>query len=71
MEKAHQLTSRQKQILELKANGFLNKQICAQLDLTEPTIHEHLKRACKTLKAKNTAHAIALAVMQDLITITD
>src|ERR671939_979887 len=54
------LTSRQREILELVAQGLSNAQIANRLHLSEFTIKQHLRHAYKTLKVKNRTDAARL-----------
>src|SRR5919202_999790 len=51
------LTSRQREILGLVAQGLSNAQIANRLHLSENTIKQHLRHAYKTLKVKNRTEA--------------
>src|SRR5919199_1641462 len=54
------LTSRQREILGLVAQGLSNAQIADRLHLSEFTIKQHLRHAYKTLKVKNRTEAARL-----------
>ena len=54
------LTSRQREILGLVAQGLSNAQIANRLHLSEFTIKQHLRHAYKTLKVKNRTEAAKL-----------
>jgi DNA-binding NarL/FixJ family response regulator len=54
------LTSRQRQILELVVEGLTNAQIAQQLFLSESTIKQHLRATYKTLKVRNRTEAARL-----------
>jgi DNA-binding NarL/FixJ family response regulator len=54
------LTSRQREILELVAQGLSNAEIANRLHLSENTIKQHLRHAYKTLKVKNRTEATRL-----------
>ena len=54
------LTSRQREILELVAQGLSNAEIANWLHLSEFTIKQHLRHAYKTLKVKNRTEAARL-----------
>ncbi|MBI9066088.1 MAG: helix-turn-helix transcriptional regulator [Salinivirgaceae bacterium] len=62
------LTQREKQILELISNGYVAKQAAEKLCLSTNTIETVKKNICQKLKAKNTPHAIKIALKSgDLI----
>ena len=56
------LSFRQGQVLKLVANGLLNKQIAAELDLAEKTVKMHRAILMKRLDLHTTADLIRLAV---------
>ena len=56
------LSPRQGQVLKLVANGLLNKQIAAQLNLAEKTVKMHRAILIKRLDLHTTADLIRLAV---------
>ncbi|TPG42547.1 PAS domain-containing protein [Sphingomonas koreensis] len=56
------LSRRQGQVLKLVANGLLNKQIAAELDLAEKTVKMHRAILMKRLGLHTTADLIRLAV---------
>ncbi len=56
-----------KEVLTLKANGLSSKQVSSSLGLHRRTIEWHLSNACNELGAKNTIHAVALALKNGLI----
>ncbi|HWR32083.1 MAG TPA: response regulator transcription factor [Chitinophagaceae bacterium] len=61
------LTSREKEILELIAQGYTNPQIAEKIFLSSFTIDSHRKNLLAKLNVKNTASLIRLAVEQKLI----
>jgi len=56
------LSPRQGQVLKLVANGLLNKQIAAELDLAEKTVKMHRAILMNRLGLHTTADLIRLAV---------
>ena len=54
------LTSRQREILALVAEGLTNAQIAQRLHLSEFTIKQHLRHAYKLLKVRNRTEAARL-----------
>ena len=56
-----------REVLLLKANGMLSKQIAFKLAVHRRTVEWHIKSACKELKANNSTHAVALAMRDGLI----
>jgi DNA-binding NarL/FixJ family response regulator len=61
------LTHRQREILQLLANGESITVAARQLDLSEETVKTHTKNALARLGARNRTHAVAIAVRECLI----
>ena len=61
------LTPREKEILELIAEGFTNPQIAEKIFLSQFTVDSHRKNLLAKLNVKNTASLIRLAVERKLI----
>lgn len=61
------LTRRQREILQLLANGESTTVAARELDLGEETIKTHTKNALARLGAKNRTHAVAIAIRECLI----
>jgi len=61
------LTKRQREILQLLANGESTTVAARELDLSEETIKTHTKHALARLGARNRTHAVAIAVRECLI----
>jgi DNA-binding NarL/FixJ family response regulator len=61
------LTRREKEILELIAEGYTNPQIAEKIFLSPFTVDTHRKNLLAKLNVKNTASLIRLAVEQKLI----
>jgi DNA-binding NarL/FixJ family response regulator len=61
------LTRRQRQILQLLANGESTTVAARELDLSEETVKTHTKHTLARLGAKNRTHAVAIAVRECLI----
>ena len=55
------------QILESVADGKSNKEIAAALSIAEDTVKTHLRRLFEKLGAADRAHAVAIALRQNLI----
>jgi DNA-binding NarL/FixJ family response regulator len=62
-----ELSSREKEILELIAEGYTNPQIAGKLFLSPFTVDSHRKNLLAKLNVKNTATLIKLAVEHKLI----
>lgn len=61
------LTKRQREILQLLANGESTTVAARELGLSEETIKTHTKNALARLEAKNRTHAVAIALRESLI----
>ena len=61
------LTKREKEVLELIADGMTNQEIAARLFLNSTTIDSHRKNMLTKFNAKNTAVLIKFAVSNKLI----
>jgi DNA-binding NarL/FixJ family response regulator len=61
------LTQRQRQILQLLADGESTTVAARQLDLSEETVKTHTKNALARLGARNRSHAVAIALRECLI----
>ena len=61
------ITRREKEVLELLADGLTNNEIAKKLFVSTTTIDSHRKSLVAKLKAKNTPELIKLAFMHKLI----
>jgi two-component system NarL family response regulator len=61
------LTRRQRQILQLLANGESTTVAARELDLSEETVKTHTKNIMARLNARNRTHAVAIALREALI----
>jgi DNA-binding NarL/FixJ family response regulator len=61
------LTRRQREILQLLANGGSTVVAARELGLSEETIKTHTKNALGRLGARNRTHAVAIALRESLI----
>jgi DNA-binding NarL/FixJ family response regulator len=61
------LTRRQRQILQLIADGRSTGQIAHSLELSSETVRTHTKAALARVGARDRAHAVAIAMRQALI----
>jgi DNA-binding NarL/FixJ family response regulator len=64
------LTPREIEILQYIAQGFLNKQIAAELGISEQTIKNHVTSILRKLNANARTEAVVVAIKQGLIKIT-
>lgn len=61
------LSDRERQILELVATGYENKQISAELGISEATVKTHLKSVFARLDVASRAEAVAVGLRLGLI----
>ncbi len=61
------LTPREIEILEYIAQGYLNKQIAAELGISEQTIKNHVTSILRKLNANARTEAVVVAIKQGLI----
>jgi len=61
------LSYRQREVLQLVAEGQTNRQIALALGITERTVKFHVTTIMKKLGADNRAHAVALAAERGLL----
>jgi DNA-binding NarL/FixJ family response regulator len=61
------ITRRQREILQLLANGESATVTARRLDLSEETVKTHTKNAVARLGARNRTHAVAIALRECLI----
>jgi DNA-binding NarL/FixJ family response regulator len=63
------LSPRELQVLRLIATGHRNKQIGAQLEISEETVKMHVKNATAKLNAKDRTHAVSIALHRGYFTL--
>jgi DNA-binding NarL/FixJ family response regulator len=61
------LTPREVDVLRLVAKGNANKEIGAQLSLTEETVKSHIRNILAKLEANDRTHAVAIGVKRGII----
>jgi len=61
------LTRREKEVLELIANGMTNAEIAKKLFISVTTVDTHRKNLLAKLEAKNTASLVRIATQRQLI----
>lgn len=64
------LTRRQREILQLLADGESTTVAARELDLSEETVKTHTKNALARLNARNRTHAVAIALRESLVDYT-
>jgi DNA-binding CsgD family transcriptional regulator len=63
---APRITPRERDVLELVADGYSTAEIARALWITEDTVRTHVKRALTRLGARTRAHAVAIAFREGL-----
>ena len=61
------LTPREVNVLRWVAKGNANKEIAAQLSLTEETVKSHIRNILAKLEANDRTHAVAIGVKRGII----
>lgn len=61
------LSDREQQILSHVADGLINRDIAARINLSENTVKYHLKNILQKLHLRNRAQAVAYAMQSDLL----
>ncbi len=61
------LTRRQREILQLIADGHSTEQVAEQLERSTETVRTHTKAALSRLDARDRAHAVAIGLRKSLI----
>jgi len=61
------LTPREIDVLRLVARGNANKEIAAQLSLTQETVKSHIRNILPKLGAKDRTHAVAIGLKRGII----
>ena len=62
-----QLSDRETQVLELIAQGYTNKALAVELEISLNTIQHHVHNAFEKLEALSRANAVAIAKDRGLI----
>jgi DNA-binding NarL/FixJ family response regulator len=66
-EMSTRITRREGEVLELIAEGLVNREIGQRLFLSEETVKSHVKTVMEKLHARSRAHAVALALRGGLL----
>jgi len=61
------LTSREIDVLRLMSGGNANKEIAAQLSITEETVKGHVKNILAKLSANDRTHAVTIGIKRGII----
>ena len=63
----HRLTSRERQVVQLIAEGKLNKQVAHLLDISVKTVETHRAAVMQKLRCRTTAELVRYAVRSDMV----
>ena len=61
------ITKRQREILQMLADGESTTVAARRLGLSEETVKTHMKNILARLEAKNRSHAVAIGLRESLI----
>jgi len=67
-DRRDELSAREREVLQLVAEGATNKEIATRLYISEHTVNFHMKNILSTLHLRNRAQAVAYAVRTGLVT---
>jgi DNA-binding NarL/FixJ family response regulator len=62
-----ELTGREMEVLRLIATGNANKEIAAQLELSEDTVKRHVTNILSKLRANDRTHAVTIGLKRGII----
>ncbi len=60
-------TPREREVLQLIADGLVNREIGVELHLSEETVKSHVRHLLAKLQARSRAHAVAIAFRRGLV----
>jgi two-component system NarL family response regulator len=63
----HELSSREKEILKMTAQGSSNKEIAADLYISDTTVKAHMRNILEKLHVKNRAEAVGVAISRGIL----
>ena len=61
------LTPRERQILQLLADGMSNADVAAKLFISQETVKSHVRHILAKLEADTRTHAVAIAIRESII----
>lgn len=68
-QRAPALSAREREVIQLLADGLTGEEVAARLFLSAETVKTHIRNATTKLEARNRVHAIAIALQHGLISI--
>jgi DNA-binding NarL/FixJ family response regulator len=66
-ERENMLTAREREILQLLADGMSNADVAAKLFISQETVKSHVRHILSKLEADTRTHAVAIALRQAII----
>jgi two-component system, NarL family, response regulator NreC len=63
----HELSMREKEVLKLTARGSSNKEIAADLYISDTTVKAHMRNILEKLQVKNRAEAVGVAISKGIL----
>src|SRR4029434_6192565 len=66
-DREHLLTAREREILQLLADGMSNADVAARLFISQETVKSHVRHILAKLAADTRTHAVALALGEAMI----
>jgi DNA-binding NarL/FixJ family response regulator len=64
----YELSVREKEVLKLTAQGSSNKEIAANLFISDTTVKAHMRNILEKLRVKNRAEAVGVAIAKGILT---
>ena len=61
------LTPRERQVMELSAEGLTSQQVATQLGMSPRTVNQHMDNVADKLGTRNRVHTVAEAIRRDLL----
>ena len=62
------LSARELDVLDLVASGYSDNEIAVRIGVSAATVNTHLRHVYAKLRARNRAHAVAIALRRGLLT---
>jgi DNA-binding NarL/FixJ family response regulator len=66
-DKDDMLTTREREILQLLADGMSNADVATQLFISQETVKSHVRHILAKLEADTRTHAVAIALREAII----
>lgn len=66
-DEAHNLSSRETEVLSLLVKGFSHKMVAAELNISTFTVNNHVKNIYRKLEAHNASEVVAIALKRGIV----